>query len=98
MRVPEINSLQKKTKLLFADLSSLLLIHRPGELILLEALVPGAEAIGFPVDDFQDSPVLVAEQKQIALEHIHLQLFADDHAQPVDLLAHIEIVARPDSG
>ena len=79
MRVPEINSLQQKPKLLFCDLAGLLLIHRPGELILLKFFVPLTKTIGLPVNDFQDPSVLVAEQKQIALEHIHLQLFADDH-------------------
>ncbi len=87
MRVPEIDSLQQESKLLLRDLAGLLLIHRPGELILLKAFVPLAKPIHLPVDDLQDPSLLVAEQKQIPFEHIHLQLFADDHRQPVDLLA-----------
>ena len=35
VRVPEIDALQKKSKLLFGDLGGFLLIHRPGELIFL---------------------------------------------------------------
>ena len=87
--VPEINSLKEKRKLLLRDLCGLLAVHRPGELIFFQAFQPQAETVFVPINDFQDTPESIAEQKQIALKGIHLQLFRYDDRKPVDLFAHI---------
>jgi hypothetical protein len=95
--VPEINTLQKKAQLLARNLCCLRLICRPGELVLLQALQPQAETVLVPVDDFQDPSVLVAEKKQVSFKWIHVKILGDEHRKPVDLLSHVEIVARPSS-
>ncbi len=87
--VPEINALKEKGKLLLRDLSGFLAVHRPGELIFLQAFQPQTETIPVPVNDFQDPPEFIAEQEQIALKGIHLQVFGYDDRKPVDLFAHV---------
>jgi hypothetical protein len=78
VRVPEIDSLQQKSKLLLSDLGSLLLICRPGKLVFFQAFEPLAEAVSVPVNDFQNPSVLVAKQKQIPFKWIHVKYLRDD--------------------
>jgi len=65
---PDIESFKKPEKLPPLDLGNP--IHKPGppEPVLLQPLLPETESIPVPVEDFQDVPSFVGEDKEMAGE------------------------------
>src|SRR5690606_11591688 len=64
--------------------------QRPGELLLLQALVPDDEPGAIPCQDLQLIAPTVDEHKQRPGERIALQRPFHQRRQPVHLLAHVD--------
>jgi len=63
--------------------------QRPDKALLLQALLPEAEAILIPVQDFNAISVSVRKHEQRRLERIYRHSLRDNHRQPIDLLAEV---------
>lgn len=89
MGVEKINAGEQHLKLLKRQFAALLIVHRPGETVLLKPLDPEAKTVAVPVQGFQTAPVLVAEQIQMPVQGVLKHLFLHQHGKAVDLLSHV---------
>lgn len=59
-------------------------IFRPLKPILFQSLVPQAEAVSVPIQNFNNVPLPVAETKQVPRQWIELQLLGNHDGQTID--------------
>ena len=83
MSLPEIDAVEQHVKLVVSYLTGGVLICRPWETILFQPLQPETKSSTIPVEDFQQSSLLITEQKQGTGKGVPIQVFFYQDGQPI---------------
>ena len=82
-------SIEEPAELLRGDVYDLGHPLGPAESMLLQTLVPEAEAVAIPVQHLDGVAPAVAEDEEVPGERVQIKDALDRHAQPVDACPHV---------
>jgi len=85
----EGESIKEPAELLRGDVHDLGHPLGPAESMLLQTLVPEAEAVAIPVQHLDGVAPAVAEDEEVPRERVQIKDALDSHAQPVDTGPHV---------
>ena len=94
VQTPDIQPLQKPIELPGIQLEHLIPTLGPGEMMLLQALVPQAKPVAVPVQNLDHVALAVAKGKQVTRERIQRQFVLHQNRKPVDRLSHVGAAHR----
>lgn len=87
--LPYVDAFDEQPDVLEGHLVDRVALARPGELVVLEALLPEAEARRVPVDHLEHAPGLPAEDEVAPVEGPVGPDILHDRRKAVDLLPHV---------
>ena len=82
-------SIEEPAELLRGDVHDLGHPFGPAESMLLQTLVPEAEAVAIPVQHLDGVASAIAEDEEVPGERVQIKDALDRHAQPVDTGPHV---------
>jgi len=90
----EVEAAQQPVELFFGQRDGFsVILSRPFEALLFQALVPETETAAVPVEDLQLVAALIAEDKHRRVKHRQAHRLLNNQAQAVDGFAEVDRVA-----
>lgn len=91
MCVKKIDTGKKHLQFTAADSSHLTFGKRPRELVFFQALVPEAESVSLPIEQFENPPGPSAKEKKVAGKGIQFELPLNKGGEAIDLFSHVSV-------